>query len=162
MSGRVGEDSDAPKGPHGGGAPTINGSIEASLTPELLFRMNKKIAQLTKVLRANLETVRKNHLHCCLPVCCCDVDARFGCSSSTRCGGSCFFGHAAEPKGGGREGRSDEVSTLGTSVTTYGDGETGRLLNARAGERSGDAVCHRVCMDERIGANVRRLRVMYK
>ncbi|XP_045111920.1 trichohyalin-like isoform X2 [Portunus trituberculatus] len=50
MSGRVGEDSDAPKGPHGGGAPTINGSIEASLTPELLFRMNKKIAQLTKVV----------------------------------------------------------------------------------------------------------------
>lgn len=49
MSGRVGEDSDVPKGPHGSGAPTINGSIEAALTPELLFRMNKKIAQLTKV-----------------------------------------------------------------------------------------------------------------
>lgn len=49
MSGRGGEDNDAPKGPPGGGGPTINGSIEATLTPELLFRMNKKIAQLTKV-----------------------------------------------------------------------------------------------------------------
>lgn len=49
MSGRGSEDSDAPKGPPAGGAPTVNGSIEATLTPELLFRMNKKIAQLTKV-----------------------------------------------------------------------------------------------------------------
>lgn len=53
MSGRGGdggEDPDPPKGPPGGGGPTINGSIEAMLTPELLFRMNKKIAQLTKVV----------------------------------------------------------------------------------------------------------------
>ncbi|XP_050712806.1 trichohyalin-like isoform X2 [Eriocheir sinensis] len=50
MSGRGSEDSDAPKGPPAGGGPTVNGSIEATLTPELLFRMNKKIAQLTKVV----------------------------------------------------------------------------------------------------------------
>lgn len=54
MSGRgkgVGNDSsDIPKGSPGAGGPTINGSIEAMLTPELLFRMNKKIAQLTKVV----------------------------------------------------------------------------------------------------------------
>lgn len=29
--------------------PNINGSIDVQLTPELLFKMNKKIAQLTKV-----------------------------------------------------------------------------------------------------------------
>lgn len=52
MSSRRGSDNgDATKShPEGGGGPTINGSIEAMLTPELLFRMNKKIAQLTKVI----------------------------------------------------------------------------------------------------------------
>lgn len=49
MSGRGSEDKEPPKGSPGGGTPTVNGSIEATLTPELLFRMNKKIAQLTKV-----------------------------------------------------------------------------------------------------------------
>ncbi|XP_066972140.1 trichohyalin-like isoform X9 [Macrobrachium rosenbergii] len=53
MSGRgkgIGNESEGPKGSAGSGGPTINGSIEAMLTPELLFRMNKKIAQLTKVV----------------------------------------------------------------------------------------------------------------
>ncbi|KAK4320232.1 hypothetical protein Pmani_008883 [Petrolisthes manimaculis] len=48
MSRRGSDNGDATKSHSEGGGPTINGSIEAMLTPELLFRMNKKIAQLTK------------------------------------------------------------------------------------------------------------------
>lgn len=71
MSGRVSEDSDGPKGPHGGGVPTVNGSIEATLTPELLFRMNKKIAQLTKVGVYSIQTLccYVVDVHSCVSVC---------------------------------------------------------------------------------------------
>lgn len=34
---------------NGNGGPTTNGNADATLTPELLYKMNKKIAQLTKV-----------------------------------------------------------------------------------------------------------------
>lgn len=74
MSGRGGdggEDPDPPKGPPGGGGPTINGSIEAMLTPELLFRMNKKIAQLTKVSPSlnSLNSYSYEQLQLCMYVC---------------------------------------------------------------------------------------------
>ncbi|KAK3856857.1 hypothetical protein Pcinc_036860 [Petrolisthes cinctipes] len=50
MSRRGSDNGDATKSHSEGGGPTINGSIDGMLTPELLFRMNKKIAQLTKML----------------------------------------------------------------------------------------------------------------
>ncbi|CAL4107369.1 unnamed protein product, partial [Meganyctiphanes norvegica] len=49
MSAGAGVDSE-PDPTKMGTGPTINGSIEAMLTPDLLYRMNKKIAQLTKVV----------------------------------------------------------------------------------------------------------------